>query len=83
MSSSNNEQARRNFGERSSDTGRRFEVIRLLTATGAVVEAERLARLQPEGALQAVALSAAVAGRAGLRFHDQAPSFSSISASDL
>jgi len=72
----------RNQGERSGDTRRRFEVIQLLAATGAVTEAEALARKQP-GALRAVALSAAVAGRAGLRFDDQAPLLSTISAADL
>lgn len=75
--------ATRNFGERSGDTRRRFEVIRLLAATGAVTEADALARKQPAGGLRAVALSAAVAGRAGLRFDDQAPSLSGIEANDL
>jgi tetratricopeptide (TPR) repeat protein len=72
----------RSLGERSGDTGRRFEVIRLLAATGAVTEADALARKQ-QGPLLAVALSAAVAGRAGLRFDDQAPSLSVISATEL
>lgn len=73
----------RNFGERSGDTGRRFEVIRLLAAAGAADEANALARAQPAGALRAVALSAAVAGRSGIRFGDQEPSLEVISASDL
>jgi hypothetical protein len=76
-------QARRNSGENSGDTGRRFEVIRLLAATGAIAEADAIARAQPAGGLRAVALSAAIAGRAGLRFDDQAPAPEWISASDL
>ncbi|RKS91741.1 hypothetical protein DFR51_1308 [Sphingosinicella microcystinivorans] len=73
----------RNFGEVSGNTARRFEVIRLLAATGALTEADALARKQPDGALRAVALSAAVAGRAGIRFDDQAPVLSTISKEDL
>lgn len=73
----------RNFGERSGDTHRRFHVIQLLAATGAVAEADALARVQPAGGLRAVALSAAVAGRAGLRFDDQAPTLSEINKDDL
>lgn len=74
---------KRNFGERSGNTHRRFAVIRLLAATGAVDEADALARAQPAGGLRAVALSAAVAGRAGLRFGDQAPILSNIDQSEL
>lgn len=74
---------KRNFGERSGDTHRRFEVIRLLAATGAVDEADALARAQSAGGLRAVALSAAAAGRAGLRFGDQVPSLDGIDLNDL
>lgn len=73
----------RDFEEGSGNTARRFEVIRLLAATGAVAEAAALARKQPAGALRAVALSAAVAGRAGIRFDEYAPVLSTISKSDL
>lgn len=73
----------RNYGERPGDTARRFEVMRVLAAAGAPDEAERLARQQPAGAMRAVALSAAVAGRFGLRFDDQAPSIESIEASTV
>ncbi|WP_374944210.1 hypothetical protein [Sphingomonas sp.] len=73
----------RNYGELEGNTGRRFEVIRLLAASGAIVEADALARAQLAGALRAVALSAAVAGRAGYRFDDQAPSLETIGKSDL
>lgn len=73
----------RNFGEVSGNTARRFEVIRLLAATGAVAEADALAREQQVGALRAVALSAAVAGCAGIRFDDHAPVLSTISKGDL
>jgi hypothetical protein len=73
----------RNFGERHGDTHRRFKVIQLLAAVGAVAEADALARAQPSGALRAVALSAAVAGRAGLRFDTQAPMLSVIDGGDL
>lgn len=74
---------RRNYGERPSDTARRFEVMRVLAAAGAPDEAERLARQQPAGAMRAVALSAAVAGRSGLRFDDQAPAIEVIEASTV
>lgn len=70
-------------GERPGDTDRRFQVIRLLAATGATNEADALARKQPAGAMRAVALSAAVAGRVGIPAGDQAPSLSVIEASDL
>jgi hypothetical protein len=83
MGGSTDGQPSRNFGERSGDTQRRLHVIQLLAATGAVVEADALARMQLAGALRAVALSAAVAGRAGLRFDDQAPTLSVIEAQDL
>lgn len=73
----------RNFGETSGNTAHRFEVIRLLAAAGAADKADALARAQSAGALRAVALSAAVAGRSGIRFGDQAPSLDVISASDL
>lgn len=73
----------RSFGEASGNTHRRLEVIRLLAATGAVDEADALARAQPAGGLRAVALSAAVAGRAGLHFGDQVPSLSGIALNDL
>ncbi|WP_375404085.1 hypothetical protein [uncultured Sphingomonas sp.] len=73
----------RNYGELSGNTHRRFEVVRLLAATGAVAEAIALAREQPAGALRAVALSAASAGLAGLRFGDQVPILSGIERSDL
>lgn len=72
-----------NRSERSGDTGRRFRVIRLLAATGAIDRADRLARAQPPGALRAVALSAAAAGRIGIPFADQAPPLSAIDAGDL
>ncbi len=74
---------KRNFGERSGDTGRRFQVIQLLAATGAASEADALARAQPTGGLRAVALSAAAAGRAGMRFDDQAPMLSEIDKNEL
>lgn len=69
-------------GEREGYTRRRFELIQLLAATGATTEAEALARKQP-GALRAVALSAVVAGAAGLRFDDKAPMLNTIDAGDL
>lgn len=74
---------KRNYGEVSGNTARRFEVIRVLSAAGAPDEAEQLARKQPAGAMRAVALSAAVAGRSGLRFDDQAPSIESIEVSTV
>jgi hypothetical protein len=64
--------------ERSGDINRRFELTRLLAAAGDADAADTLARRQPAGALRAVALSAAVAGRAGLRFDDQAPMLETI-----
>lgn len=70
-------------GERPGDTHRRFEVIRLLAAAGAIDEADALARKQQAGAMRAVALSVAAAGRAGIPVGDQAPSLSVIEASDL
>jgi len=70
-------------GESPGDTHRRFEVIRLLAATGATDEADALARQQPKGAMRAVALSASVAGRVGIPAGDQAPSLSVIESSDL
>lgn len=72
---------KRNFGERSGDTSRRLEVIRLLAASGATTEADALARKQAAGGLRAVALSAAVAGRAGLSL--QWRSLNAISADDI
>ena len=83
MDAATSDQPGRNFGERPADTGRRLEVIRLLAATGAVREADALARKQLAGALRAVALSASVAGRAGMRFDDQAPTPDWIAVSDL
>ena len=64
--------------ERGGDTGRRVHLVQLLAAAGASDAADTLARRQPAGALRAVALSAAVAGRAGLRFDDQAPMLETI-----
>lgn len=69
--------------ERPGDKHRRFEVIRLLAATGATDEADALARKQPAGSMRAIALSAAAAGRAGIPTGDQAPSLSVIEASNL
>lgn len=71
----------RNYGEKSGDTARRFQVLQILAASGAPDEAERLARQQPAGAMRAVALSVAVAGSSGLRFDDQAPTINTIEAS--
>lgn len=64
--------------ERLGDTGRRFHLVQLLAAADAAGAADTLARRQPAGALRAVALSAAVAGRAGLRVDDQAPELETI-----
>ena len=66
------------FRSRGGDTGRRVHLVQLLAAAGASDAADTLARRQPAGALRAVALSAAVAGRAGLRFDDQAPMLETI-----
>ena len=73
----------RRFGERPGDTERRFRVIQMLAATGAPTQADAIARKQPSGAMRAVALSAAVAGRAGIRFDEHAETLSSIQANDL
>lgn len=69
--------------ERPGDTGRRFQVIQLLAATGATSEADSLAHAQPAGAMRAVALSAAAAGRAGIRFDERAPMLSEVSRLNL
>ena len=72
-----------NFGEPDGLIGRRIELARLLAATGAWSEADALARRQPAGALRAVALSAAVAGRAGIRYGFDAPSIDLIGRSEM
>lgn len=72
-----------NYGENGGDTLARLEVIRLLAAAGAPQEADRLARQQRAGALRAVALSVAVAGRIGFKFGPQEQTIDAIQASDL
>lgn len=72
-----------NIGETSGNTRRRFQIIQMLAATGAAAQADALARKQQAGAMRAVALSAAAAGRAGMRFDEQAPMLSYIEANDL
>lgn len=69
--------------ERPGDTRRRFQVIQLLAATGAISEADSLARGQPAGAMRAIALSVAAAGRAGMRFDEQAPMLSEVDGRNL
>lgn len=73
----------RNFGEAPGDTRRRLEAIQLLAASGAPEKADALARAQPAGALRAVALSAAAAGRSGLFSGENRIAPEAISASDL
>lgn len=73
----------RNFGETGGATALRFQLVRMLAATGAVREADALARAQTPVALRAVALSAAVAGRAGIREDYDAPTLSTIDKSEM
>lgn len=72
-----------NFGENAGETELRFRVIQLLAATGATAEAEAVARQQLPGAMQAIALSAVVAGMAGIRSDGQTPRLSVIDKHDI